>query len=113
MESAIPTTLSEWISASFLAVIGIAIGFQVLIKNWKTNNTESELLTMMHDELERMSSQNSLLSQEVGKLQIELVKLSTQLTELNIENQNLQMQVASLNKEIVRLHGFITTKGVV
>lgn len=113
MESGIPTTLSEWISTSFLAVIGIAIGLQLLIKNWKSNNTESALLSMMHNELERMSAQNSLLSEEVGKLQIELVKLSSQLTELNAENQNLQMQVASLNKEIVRLHGFITTKGVV
>lgn len=113
MESILPTTLSEWISSSFLAVIGIAIGFQLLIKNWKTNNTESALLSMMHDELERMSAQNSLLSQEVGKLQLELVKLSSQLTELNAENQKLQMQVTSLNKEIVRLHGFITTKGAV
>jgi len=113
MESAIPTTLSEWISASFLAVIGIALGLQLLIKNWKSNNTESALLSMMHDELERMSAQNSLLSQEVGKLQLELVKLSSQLTELNAENQKLQMQVTSLNKEIVRLHGFITTKGAV
>jgi septal ring factor EnvC (AmiA/AmiB activator) len=111
MESTIPTTLSEWISTVFLAVIGIAIGIQLLIKSWKTNNTESALLTMMHDELERMSAQNSLLSQEIGKLQTELVKLSTQLTELNIENQNLQMQIASLNKEIARLHGFITDKG--
>jgi peptidoglycan hydrolase CwlO-like protein len=113
MESAIPTTLSEWVSASFLAIIAIAVGFQVLIKNWKSNNTESALLSMMHDELERMSAQNSLLSQEVGKLQLELVKLSSQLTELNAENQKLQMQVTSLNKEIVRLHGFITTKGAV
>lgn len=113
MESTIPTTLSEWITTVFLAVIGIAVGFQLLLKNWKTNNTESALLSMMHDELERMSSQNSLLSQEIGKLQNELVKLSGQLTELNIENQNLQMQVTSLNKEIVRLHGFITNKGVV
>ena len=113
MESTIPTTLSEWISTGFLAVIGIAIGIQLLIKNWKSNNTESALLSMMHDELERMSAQNSLLSQEVGKLQLELVKLSSQLTELNSDNQKLQMQVASLNKEIVRLHGFITTKGAV
>lgn len=113
MESTIPTTLSEWISTGFLAVIGIAIGIQLLIKSWKSNNTESALLSMMHDELERMSAQNSLLSQEVGKLQLELVKLSSQLTELNAENQKLQMQVASLNKEIVRLHGFITTKGAV
>lgn len=113
MESTIPTTLSEWISTGFLAIVGIAIGFQLLIKNWNSNNTESALLSMMHDELERMSAQNSLLSQEVGKLQLELVKLSTQLTELNTENQNLQMQIASLNKEIVRLHGFITDKGAV
>ena len=64
----------------------------------------------MHDELERMSAQNSTLSQEIGKLQLELVKLSTQLTALTIENQKLQAEVGNLNKEIIRLHGFITQK---
>ena len=110
MESTIPNTISEWFTTAVLAIVGLAIGLQTIIKTWKSSSTESALLNMMHDELERMSAQNSLLSQEIGKLQTELIKLSTQLTALTQENQNLQLEVANLNKEIVRLHGFITQK---
>ena len=110
MESVIPTSIPEWLAAAFLALTSVAIGLQLLIKNWKSANTESALLKMMHDELERMSSQNGTLSQEIGKLQIELVKLSTQLTTLTLENQKLQAEVSNLNIEIIRLHGFITEK---
>jgi uncharacterized protein (DUF3084 family) len=113
MESAIPTSVPEWLAAAFLALTSVAIGIQLLIKNWKSANTESALLKMMHEELERMSAQNGTLSQEIGKLQTELVKLSTQLTALTIENQKLQAEVGNLNIEIIRLHGFITQKGVV
>lgn len=113
MESALPSTLTEWITAAFVGISGLVIGIQLLLKSFNSNSTESALLKMMHDELERMSSQNSILSQEVGKLQVELVKLSTQLTELTLENQKLQTEINNLNKEIIRLHGFITQKGVV
>lgn len=113
MESAIPSTLTEWLTAAFLGISGLVIGIQLLLKSFNSNSAESALLKMMHDELERMSSQNSILSQEVGKLQVELVKLSTQLTELTLENQKLQTEINNLNKEIIRLHGFITQKGAV
>ena len=110
MESTIPSTISEWISTGFLALVGVAVGLQLLLKTWSSNNKESALLSMMHDELERMSAQNSLLSAEVGKLQSELIKLSQQLSELTLENQKLQTEINNLNKEIIRLHGFITLK---
>jgi peptidoglycan hydrolase CwlO-like protein len=110
MEITVPTNITEWFSTVVLALAGLAVGLQLLVKHFKSNNTESALLTMMHTELERMSSQNSVLSQEVGKLQIEIVKLSTQLTELTLENQKLQAEINNLNREIIRLHGFITQK---
>lgn len=90
-----------------IAIIGLVVGAQSILKNWKSSTAESSLLQMMHEELERMSSQNSSLSLEIGKLQLELVKLSTQLTTLTVENQKLQTEVASLNKEISRLHSLI------
>ena len=110
MDSEISASIPGWLAAAFLALTSTAIGIQLIIRNWRSVSTESALLKMMHDELERMSTQNSTLSQEIGKLQIELVKLSSQLTTLTIENQKLQEEVSNLNKEIVRLHGFITTK---
>lgn len=113
MESEISASIPGWLAAGFLAITSTAVGLQLLIKNWRSVTTESALLKMMHDELERMSTQNSTLSLEIGKLQIELIKLSNQLSTLTIENQKLQEEVANLNKEIVRLHGFITQKEVV
>lgn len=110
MESAIPSTLAEWVAAAFVGISGIVIGIQLLLKSFNSNSTESALLKMMHEELERMSSQNATLSAEIGKLQLELIKLSSQLTTLTIENQKLQSEVSNLNKEIIRLHGFITER---
>lgn len=102
-----PTIVAQWAAGAVLALIAIAMGLQTLLKNWKSTSTESSLLQMMHNELERMSTQNSALSAEIGKLQIELIKLSTQLTELSYENQKLQSEVSSLNIEISRLHNMM------
>lgn len=92
----------------FLTVLGF--GIQSLIKTWKSNSAESSLLKLMHEEIERMSSQNIVLSSEIGKLQSELVKLSHQLSTLTQENKKLQVEVSDLNAEIIRLHKTITDK---
>lgn len=97
----------------FLVVTAIITGgfsLQALAKYWKSSGTESSLLKMMHEELERMCSQNTTLSLEIGKLQIELVKLSAQLTTLTLENQKLQAEVAHLNAEIARLHNLVSSR---
>lgn len=86
-----------------VALFAIAFGFQSVIKSWKATATESSLLQMMHEELERMNQQNTNLSLEIGKLQQELVKLSKQLLTLTVENQKLQSEIASLNQEVSRL----------
>lgn len=90
-----------------VALTIIAVGLQNLIKNWKSSNTEGSLLKMMHEELNRMGIQNTMLSQEIGKLQRELINLSSQLTTLTMENRKLQSEVSSLNSEISRLHGIM------
>lgn len=86
------------------AVISISFGVQQLVKAWKNSASETRLVEMMHEELARMSQQNTALSNEIGNLQAELIRLSQQLTELTIENQKLQLEVSCLNKEIARLH---------
>jgi predicted nuclease with TOPRIM domain len=96
--------IPELSAAVVVALTIIAVGLQNLIKNWKSTSTESSLLKMMHEELERMSAQNTALSQELGKLQIDLINLSKQLTALTLENQKLHTEVTSLNRDISRLH---------
>lgn len=109
MEQIDATYIAQLAAAAVIALTAVAVGLQTLLKNWKTTNAESSLLKMMHEELERMSTQNATLSQEIGKLQLELIKLSAQLTTLTIENQKLQAEVSNLNAEIARLHGIMTT----
>lgn len=109
MEQIDTTYIAQLAGGIVVGLTAIAVGIQTLLKNWKTTNAESALLKMMHDELERMSTQNSTLSQEIGKLQLELIKLSAQLTTLTIENQKLQSEVANLNAEIAQLHGIMKT----
>lgn len=99
--------LTELGAAAVVGIGALVIGVQGILKNWKRNSSESNLLQMMHEELERMGTQNSTLSQEIGKLQIELIRLSSQLTALTIENQKLQTEVSSLNQEISRLHSLM------
>lgn len=104
---------SNLIHIIFLVITAIITGgfsLQALAKHWKSNDAESSLLKIMHEELERMSLQNTSLSVEIGKLQIELVKLSAQLTTLNIENQKLQTEISQLNGEIARLHSIIVVQ---
>ncbi|NDB57219.1 hypothetical protein EB001_02030 [bacterium] len=67
---------SSLFTALILATISLAVGLQLLIKNWKSNSAESNLLKIMQ----------------------------TQLTDLTLENQKLQLEISNLNKEIARLH---------
>lgn len=104
------SSITQIAIAAVLALTGIAVGLQALLKNWKSSSTESALLTIMHTELSRMSAQNQTLSTEISKLQMELIKLSNQLSTLTRENQKLQGEVSSLNQEISRLHNLMITK---
>lgn len=88
----------------------VMYGIQSLLKNWKISKTEDSLLKIMHEELERMSTQNTSLSYEIGKLQGELITLSSQLSTLTKENQKLQKELAGLNSEISRLHSLMVEK---
>ena len=113
MDLIIPNSASEWLTTILLSLISLSFGIHKLLNYWKSNATESNLIKLMHTELERMSKQNTILSLEVGKLQAELVKLSSQLTDLTIENQKLQAETANLNKEVIRLQEFIKHRELV
>lgn len=83
-----------------LAVLGFVFGLKRIIKDWNLSNTGDSVMTLMHKELERMSAQNTLLSQELGKLQEEILKLNGQIRQLCIENDKLQTEVVALTTEL-------------
>ena len=88
----------------------VAISIQTWLRHTKDAGSEHSLIKMMHEELERMSKQNAILSDEIGNLQTELIRLNSHLVTLSSENQKLQLEVANLNSEIARLHGIMSSK---
>lgn len=89
-----------WLVAGTVAAL---FGIQKMLKNWKDTSTESNVMKMMHEELERMAKHNKVLSEELSSLQLEIVKLNKELRRLSDENQKLHSEIKSLNAEITRL----------
>jgi septal ring factor EnvC (AmiA/AmiB activator) len=94
--------LIQTVSLIALAVIGLVVGVQKLVKDWRSTEAESNIIQLMHTEIERMGEQNSKLSIELGKLQEEVIRLNQELTKLNIENSKLQEEIAQLTLELTR-----------
>lgn len=86
-----------------LAIIALSVGVQKLLKDWKSTNAETNIISIMHTELERLSTQNTVLSTELNRLQQEMIKLNAQLAQLCIDNQALQAEVVALTDEINKL----------
>jgi uncharacterized protein YoxC len=93
-------SLIQTVSLVALAVVAFSVGIQKLLKDWKSTNAETSVITLMHTELERMSQQNGLLAAELNRLQQEVVLLNAQLSQLCIENQQLQTEVVALTQEV-------------
>ena len=95
-------SLIQTISLVALAVVAFSVGIQKLLKDWKSTGAETSIITLMHTELERMSEQNGLLSNELNRLQQEMIVLNNQLAQLCVENQQLQAEVVALTNEVSR-----------
>lgn len=92
--------LVQTISLIALAVIGLVVGIQKLLRDWRSTQAETNIIQVMHTEIERMSDQNSKLSTEIGKLQQEIIRLNQELSKLNIENNKLQAEISRLTIEL-------------
>lgn len=88
----------------FLAAIVFG---QKILTAFKGEKAESNILTLMHNELERMSGQNTNLSIELGKLQTEILTLNRQLRILTSENERLNSEVSTLTAEVSRLQDIL------
>ena len=93
-------SLIQTVSLVALAVVAFSVGIQKLLKDWRSTGAETSIITLMHNELERMSEQNGLLATELNRLQQEMILLNAQLSQLCIENQQLQTEVVALTEEV-------------
>lgn len=95
-----PESVIQVLGAVALAVMVAFIGIQKIMKDWNSTATETSIITLMHTELERMSEQNTALSNELGRLHIEVIALNRELQKLSVENQRLQTEVIALTNEV-------------
>jgi predicted nuclease with TOPRIM domain len=103
MLSSITDQTVESVGLIALAVIAVFIGVQKILKDWKSTSAETNIITLMHAELDRMSTQNTALSTELGRLHTEIISLGQELQKLTVENQRLQLEVIALTDEISEL----------
>ena len=92
--------LIQTLSIIAMAVIASLFGIQKILKEWRSTDAETRIITIMHEELERLSEQNTALSVELGRLHNEIIALNTQLQKLTVENQRLQTEVIALTNEV-------------
>ncbi len=97
------STVAQIATGVVVAIIGMIFGVQKMLKGWKETSTETSVLSMMHTELTRLSSHNSVLAEELAKFQLEVVSLNKQLNSLTIENNRLHNEVVTLTSEVNRL----------
>jgi peptidoglycan hydrolase CwlO-like protein len=102
-----PDSVIQVLGMVALAVIVVFVGVQKLLKDWKSTNAETSIITLMHTELDRMSEQNTQLSVELGRLNAQVITLNQQLQKLTIENQRLQSEVVALTREVARLQSVL------
>ena len=89
------------------ALITLAFLLQKFINNWNSARAENSVIGIMHTELERLSEQNTKLSTELNKLQLEIITLNTELRKLSSENQKLHSEVTTLTGEVARLQAVL------
>jgi uncharacterized protein (DUF3084 family) len=109
MMQTISDNASQIIGTASVAIIAIFVGAQKLLKDWRSTNAETSIITLMHTELERLSEQNAQLSTELGRLHTEVINLNRELQKLTAENQRLQAEVIALTSQISKL-GKLTQK---
>lgn len=101
------TTIAQIAGLLAAAIIAAIFGLQKLMKGWNETSIENSVMTKMHKELERLSAQNTLLGEELGKFQSEVIKLNNQLSELTVENNRLHREVMRLTEEVASLQGIV------
>ena len=103
MEHTSPDDIIQTLMMLAVAIIAGLFVFKKLVKDWLSTDTESNIIKIMHTELERLSEQNTALSLELGRLHTEVIALNHELQKLTLENQRLQTEVIALTNEVSSL----------
>jgi cell division protein FtsB len=94
-------SLPQIAGAVIVAIVGLIYGIQKLPNRWKESKVEASLVEMVHQELERLSAQNTLLSEEIAKLQTQVFSLIKEINSLSIDKERLKKEVIELRKKVL------------
>lgn len=101
------STFSGLVAGVIASVVGATLLIQRLLKSWKETSAETSVISLMHTELNRLAQQNSVLTEELAKFQLEVIRLNKQLNDLSVENNRLHSEVVILTHEVSRLQEII------
>ena len=96
-------TIAQYASGITVSLVAIAFGVQKLLKAWSSTSAENKVVTLLREELDRMGRQNTILADEMNKLQLRIIELNSSLGALTAENQRLHFEVSSLTEQVDRL----------
>lgn len=82
------------------ALVGIAVGLQRVVKSWKSTDAETTLVTLLHKELERLSKQNTSLSEQFAENQQKLVEISNAFTDSLKDKRELEVKITELQEQL-------------
>jgi predicted nuclease with TOPRIM domain len=99
--------LAQTSAAAATALVGAVFGIQKLLKTWKGSSAELDVITAMHEELNRLSAYNKTLSEELGKVQVDFLNINKEMRVLSEENQKLHYEVNGLTLEVKRLNNLL------
>lgn len=103
-------SLAKLAGAITAGLVTFALGIQQAMKRWLSTSAETSVLSLLHEELERLAEQNSKLSEYVNKLQLEATRINLELGKLQLENQKLHAEVVSLTREVMRLRSALSVR---
>ena len=104
------SNFGTWAAGIVAGLGGVVFALRKLHVSWGVdgvtmagNSAQQSLIKQLHDELTRMSVQNTKLADELTELQNGLISLRMQIGELTVEKQQLKDEVVALRKEIASL----------
>lgn len=103
-------TISE--APKILGTVGVALlasayALKKYLKGWNTISAENTVISLLREELDRMSNQNVSIATELNKLQHDLISLHREIQTLTVENNRLVSQVDQLNLQVERLKSIL------
>lgn len=99
--------IAQLAAGGVAALITLAFLLQKFINSWNSSKAENSVIGIMHSELERLSEQNTKLSSELNRLQLEIISLNQELRKLSTENQRLHSEITILTGEVARLQAIL------